>query len=188
MFGSARHRGFTLIELMIVIVIVGVILTVSAPSMLNLLQKNRLQTAADNFYAGLMLARSEALKRNQPVIICKSPDGSTCPGSGNWEQGWMVFADLDADGAKDAGELVLQVGEALKSGDTMRVRSVVGTAGGAFANQLVYRNDGSSSGTTGTEAFIFCDSDKNQLTAREILVTVTGRPRRQLKTSGTCPI
>ena len=187
MFGSARHRGFTLIELMIVIVIVGVILTVSAPSMLNLLQKNRLQTAADNFYAGLMLARSEALKRNQPVVICTSPDGSTCPG-GNWEQGWMIYADVNANGTKEASDPVLQVGEALKSGDTMRVRSVVGTAGGAFASQLVYRNDGSSSGTTGTEAFIFCDSDKNQLTAREILVTVTGRPRRQLKTAGACPI
>ncbi|RLA50943.1 MAG: pilus assembly protein [Gammaproteobacteria bacterium] len=187
-----RQAGFTLVELMIVVIVVAVLLTVAAPSMLNLLQKNRLQTAADNFYAALMAARSEAVKINLPVVICKSSDGAACVLSGNWEQGWLMYADLDSDSTKDPSDPILRVGEALKSGDTLRVRSAPGAAGGAFANLLVYRNDGSSSGTTGTEAFVFCDAAKNLITAREILVTLTGRPRRQpmttTTTTTTCPI
>lgn len=179
-----RHHqsGFTLIEMMIVLIIMGVILALSAPSIWELLQKNRMQSAVDNFYAGLIFARSEALKRNQPVVICKSGSGTACPGTGNWEQGWMLFADENADGVKDAGEPILRVGEALHSGYTLRV------SGSAFTNQLTYRKDGSSSGTTGSETFVFCDADQDISTAREILVTLTGRPKRQLKTSGSCPI
>ena len=185
MFRRKQHThqmGFTLIELMIVLVVMGVILTLSAPSMLNILQKNRLQTAADNFFADLMLARSEAVKRNQPVVLCKSSTGSACDPSGNWELGWLVYADQDADGVKDIGEPVLRIGAALGSGDTLRVTA------GAFSNQLTYHNDGSSSGTAGNETFVFCDADANQSTAREIMVAVTGRPKKQQKTTGSCPV
>lgn len=177
-----QQSAFTLIEMMIVLIIMGVILSLSAPSMWELLQKNRMQSAVDNFFAGLMFARSEALKRNQPVVICKSSSGTACPGTGNWEQGWMLFADQDADGVKDANEPILRVGEALHNGYTLRV------SGSAFANQLTYRKDGSSSGASGSETFVFCGADQDVSKAREILVTLTGRPKRQLKTSGTCPI
>ena len=185
MFRRKQHThqmGFTLIELMIVLVVMGVILALSAPSMLNILQRNRLQTTADNFFADLMLARSEAVKRNQPVVLCKSNTGSACVTSGNWDQGWLIYADQDADGVKDVGEPVLRVGEALGSGDTLRVTRV------AFSNQLTYHNDGSSSGAAGDETFVFCDADANVSTAREILVTITGRPKRQQKTTGSCPV
>ena len=124
MFAGMPHRhnmGFTLIELMIVLTIVGVILALSGPSMVQLMQKNRLQTAADNFYGTLVLARSEAIKRNQPVVICKSSNGTACVTSGNWEQGWLSFTDQDADAVLDVGEPILRVYEGLQNGDTLRV-------------------------------------------------------------------
>ena len=162
----------------------GVILTLSAPSMIDTLRRNRLQMAADNFFADLMLARSEAVKRNQAVVLCKSSTGTGCEtGAGvNWDQGWMIFADQNADGDHNLGEPILRVAEAMENGDTLRV------TGGAFADQLIYRNDGSSSGTAGDETFVFCDAAANLTTAREIMVTITGRPRRQLKTTGSCPV
>ena len=178
-----RHQmGFTLIEMMIVLLIAGVVLALSGPSMARLLQKNRLQSAAGNFYGDLMLARSEAIKRNQPVVLCKSSSGTACVVAGNWEQGWMSFVDQDADGALDVGEPILHVAKALNNGDTLRA------TGTAFDDQLIYRTDGSSSGIAGNETFVFCDADKELINAREILVTLTGRPRRQMKTTGTCPV
>ncbi|MEH6593006.1 MAG: GspH/FimT family pseudopilin [Halioglobus sp.] len=185
MFGrrqTTNQTGFSLIELMIVLGVMGVILTLSAPSMMDTLRRNRLHMAADNFYADLMLARSEAVKRNQAVVLCKSSTGSACASSGNWDQGWMIFADQDEDGVQDVGEPILRIGEAMENGDTLRVTGV------AFANQLTYRNDGSSSGAAGDETFVFCGADASLTAAREIVVTITGRPKRQQKTTGSCPV
>ncbi|HUP29607.1 MAG TPA: GspH/FimT family pseudopilin [Usitatibacter sp.] len=87
-----RAAGFTLTEMMIVLVIVGVLGAIAAPSMADMIRTQRLRTAAFDVFAALTLARSEAIKRNVAVTI--TPAGGT-----DWAQGWQT---------KDANDNVLQ--------------------------------------------------------------------------------
>lgn len=58
------NRGFTIIELMIVIAILGMIASFGIPSLTESIRNFRAKTAAENFLSTLYLARSEAVKRN----------------------------------------------------------------------------------------------------------------------------
>ncbi len=80
---NAPRRGFTMIELMIVLVVAGVLATIAAPSMRDLVVRVRLKTAAGDLHIGLMVARSEAIKHNASVYVVPV-DGS------NWALGWSI--------------------------------------------------------------------------------------------------
>ena len=61
------NRGFSLIELMITIAVLGIVLMIALPSMGAWLQNTQIRTSAETMQAGLQLARAEALKRNTTV-------------------------------------------------------------------------------------------------------------------------
>lgn len=73
------YQGFTLIEVMIVVVIAGVLLTLAVPSFRETMDRNRLKAAVENLNGDLQFARSEAIKRNRPVrlVFTRSNGGAT---------------------------------------------------------------------------------------------------------------
>lgn len=85
--GSAR--GFTLVELMIVLVVMAVLLGIAVPSMTQFTFSGKLRAYSNEIVASAVLARSEAIKRNQAVTLCISSNGTSCA-SGSWESGWIV--------------------------------------------------------------------------------------------------
>ena len=62
-----KSRGFTLIELMVVVALASVILTLSIPSFIGMLAKKRLEGVAQELGTDLQYARSEAVQRNAAV-------------------------------------------------------------------------------------------------------------------------
>jgi len=62
-----RQNGFTLIELMVIIAVLGVIAAIALPSFQSTLDRRNLVAAANDIFAGLQYARSEAIKRNQEI-------------------------------------------------------------------------------------------------------------------------
>jgi type IV fimbrial biogenesis protein FimT len=96
-----KVTGFTLIELVVTVAIAAIVLTIGVPSFQQLIADNRITAQVNQFVTSLNIARSEAVKRNSRVRVCKSSDGATCAASGDWQQGWMVFSDLDNDGTVD---------------------------------------------------------------------------------------
>lgn len=81
-------QGFTLTEILIVMVIVGVLATLAVPSFNELIASQRIKSMASDLNASLTLARSEAIKRNKNVTL--SP-------AGTWQNGWQI-ADPDNAG------------------------------------------------------------------------------------------
>lgn len=161
-------KGFTLIELMAGVAILGITMAFAAPSFTNLISNSRISGDANDFINALQLAKAEAAARINPTTICKkNAAGNACVAAGDWQQGWIVFSDINGDGTVDAGETVVLNHEALDP----RI-SFGGTA--QVANSITFRPSGTTS-ITGTQVLIVCDDRGFAESAKGILVTITGR-------------
>lgn len=112
-------HGFTLIELMVALSILGILLVVAIPSFAPTLRSNRLFATQTELMSSLALARSEAAKRGIPVSVIPSAPSGTVSGN-EWGAGWSVWVDQNANGTVDSGE-VLRAHEASPSGLTIGV-------------------------------------------------------------------
>nr|WP_051464538.1 GspH/FimT family pseudopilin [Pseudoxanthomonas suwonensis] len=83
--------GFTLVELMVTLGVLAILVSMATPSFTSVINSNRLSSQANELVADIQLARSEALRRNRTVRLCRSDNGSACAtGTGNWT-GWIVM-------------------------------------------------------------------------------------------------
>ncbi len=96
----AGHHGFTLVELMVTLAVLGIVAMVAVPGMQALVNSNRLTGMAGELTAALQLARSEAIRRNAPVTVCSSTDGTTCASTTAWDR-WIVIGPDNAAGTVD---------------------------------------------------------------------------------------
>lgn len=87
--GGRRVQGFTLIELMVAVAVVGILAMVAVPVMTSLVNNSRINGQTEELVTSLQLARAEAVRRNTRVTICPSTDGSTCAASTSWAR-WIV--------------------------------------------------------------------------------------------------
>ncbi len=76
---ATPRRGFTLLELLVTLVILSIILGAGVPMMLNLAKSMRLQGAAQDTYALLQYARSDALRTTEDrFVVWDEEDGVWC--------------------------------------------------------------------------------------------------------------
>lgn len=178
-----RSAGGTLLELLISISIVAVVLAVAIPSYDALIQQTRFATFSNNYLLHLHLARSEAAKRNDRVVICKSADASTCTTSGSWNQGWIVFHDANNNAQIDLGEEILRVNEPLPSNWSFLGNTPV-------VNYVSYSSTGiarSTSGSFQAGTLTLCRVSQGGGEARAVVISATGRPRVQHTVVSVCP-
>jgi type IV fimbrial biogenesis protein FimT len=165
--------GFTLVEMMVSLSIAVILLTTAAPSFVTLVQDNRMATQANRFVTALTQARSEAQKRNLPVVLCKSKDGETCTTEKDvtWQAGWLTFVDADRDAGLDEDELIL--------GTSGTVNDHRFNASEDFYNYIAFLSDGRSIGSGDSAPpvegeFRLCDT-RGVNYARDIKVSPVGR-------------
>lgn len=73
-------KGFTLMELLIAILIVSVLAIIALPSLLDLIQANRVKAASEKLYQDIFYARSEAVKQNKNVFLTFQTGTTWCYG------------------------------------------------------------------------------------------------------------
>lgn len=101
------RRGHTLVELVVALAIAAILLGLALPAFARLVAERQLGGEARRLSDAILHARSEALKRNGPVVICASVPADPCGPTRHWHEGWLMFADVDGDGAPGAGEASL---------------------------------------------------------------------------------
>lgn len=82
MVSRRRGRGFTLIELLTVVAITAILSGMAAPAFKSLVAGQRARATSTELYAALVLARSEAIKRDTQVTLQ--------PVAAGWQAGWSI--------------------------------------------------------------------------------------------------
>jgi type IV fimbrial biogenesis protein FimT len=164
----ARSRGYTAIELLTTMTVMGIATALAVPNFQQFMQNNRAAADANALIGALNIARNESVTRGAPVTVCASADGASCSGDDDWSSGWIVFTDANAPaGEVSAGadpDTVLRVFPAL----------VGGTALAADTTFVAFRPNGFL-GNGGAAGFDLSVEGCTGETNRRIVVNLQGR-------------
>jgi type IV fimbrial biogenesis protein FimT len=179
---KAKSAGFTLIELMFVIVLAAILLSLGLPSFRDFVRSSRMTAVANDMVADYNLARSEAVKRRVPVTLCQSPDGETCEDTAGTDfKGWIVFID-DADPLSQ--DLEDGNGEVDDDEEIIRVRSVpdsIESSADGLSTTFLVSGFPDADSAAPLRVLVFCDERGNENSvggvsaARGIQISATGR-------------
>ena len=179
-------KGFTLVELIVVLTIAGILVAIAGPSMQRFVTSNRLTSQVNDVMADINLTRSEAIKRAADMVICVSTNGTSCAVGGNWTNGWIIFfvcptPSTDPDCPAGTNR-VIKTHEALTSGNRLTVEQIVAATNTPSATDTVtYSRSGSFSTVNFRYRFTVCDPARRN--SRIIDVSVLGQTAIS---SGTC--
>ena len=121
---ATAQAGFTLYELMITLVIVGVVLSYGMANLSDFTKNGRMTATANDLHAAFHMARSESARGKTNITICASADpmGAAADCDGTWDQGYIVFVDADGDLLRaGVAEPVLRRHDALETGVNLAV-------------------------------------------------------------------
>ena len=159
--------GFTIIEVAITLAVAAITLGIGVPVMGNLISSNRVAGQVNALRGALALTRSEAVKRNLRVVLCKSVDGEHCTKKGSWDSGWIVYADRNHNRQRDKQEPLMLSHGRLTNGHTLTYR------GFGSSNYIAYRPTGFTQ-MNGT--FILCAREAPSR-SKALILMKTGRVR-----------
>jgi type IV fimbrial biogenesis protein FimT len=203
-----KQGGFTIVELMFTVLVLAVLLGLGIPNFRDFLLNSRMSAQANDLLSGINLARSEAVKRRDAVTLCVGTAAAGCT-SGQFADGWIVFADEDADGTPDGGPVLRDHGAM----PDMRT-AVYETTSDEGADEPDYKTSATRYVSFGANGFrrtndgtlpvalglVICDERGNvasgggpdMSTARAVEFTTTGRASitrsiARIETLGGCP-
>lgn len=180
------QTGFTLIEMLIAIAIGAILMAIAVPNFSSFVRNNKIITETNTLVGHINVARSEAIKRNRSVVLCRSaaPNAAApvCGGTTKtWTSGWLVYVNetggsgYDNNGAEPDDDLLKRW---VPSGNSVNLKS-----NGAFDNFLVYKADGTLD-ELGVATMAIC-FETDTSAGRRIDVALSGRPSLTKGTSAT---
>lgn len=194
---NANQSGFTIYELLITMLVIGIILSIGVPSFSEFTANSRISGTANDLHSSFQLARSEAARSKTNITICASNNSMDAAAAcgGTFDDGWMIFADLNGDLVRaGVGENVLRAHPAIHN--NMDIITNGGADYFSFAPSGLGRGD--VLGNPAIQTARICDPRGNIVAAggssaaRFLVVTPIGRATvlrdvAQIAGAGGCP-
>jgi type IV fimbrial biogenesis protein FimT len=166
MFIRGHGTGFTVLELMVTLSIASILLVAGGPALRTFSENQQMKAALNSLQNDLLMGRSEAVHRNMRVVACPGTPEEGCTGSNEWNNGWIVFADENADRHKQSAEPLVRRGH---GPENLVIRSSPGRT------DVRFHPDGSAPGSNGS--ITFCGTGGPER-ARKLVISNLGRIRR----------
>lgn len=177
---SARYAGFSIIELLIALAVLGIMTAWAVPNFTRMMDQSTVTTLANNLVTDLNLARSEAIKRRATVGVCKTNNGATCIPAASWKDGWLIWIDTNGNNANDAGDTILRIRDRITSPRIFFVDN--------GNNGIIYGPSGMT--TLVAQASIFAcydlDNDNDPDSGKMIEISLTGNAKTGNKAPAGC--
>jgi type IV fimbrial biogenesis protein FimT len=179
---ARRNHGFSLTELLVTILVLSILASLGVAAYRNVGNSMKLTAATNSFITNLNMARSEAIKRNQRVALCKSADGVNCSSDGGWHQGWIVFHDANYNGLRELAESVVWRVENLPP----ELRVVGNPVVSRYVSYSPAGDTRQLSGAFQAGTITVCHQSLEGTDARQIVINAVGRVRAQKTTVDSC--
>lgn len=172
-----RIAGFTLMELLVVLAIMGIAMAIAIPAVSEYNNNARMSTTTNDIILDLALARSDAARRGNYMTVCSSKNQTSCETAGNdWAVGRIVFVDIDGDGVIENGDVVVRKSPASNAAITAKASVTPMT-------RITYAPSGMLTRGSASMHISICAKGR---TERRVIVQTGGRTQAQ-RTTTTCP-
>ena len=183
---NRNQSGFTLYELLITMVVIGIVLSVGIPNFGVFTQNSRITSTANDLHSSFYLGRSEAARSKENITICASANSMDAAAAcgGTFDDGWIIFIDLDGNIQRDVAgdENVLRRHPAVDDAIDIVAKGTGGVDATyfSFAPTGLGRGDVAGAGPS-VQTAVICDGRGNVVAAggnsaaRYLVVTPLGR-------------
>ena len=184
--GRQSSSGFTMIELVVVIAIVGILMAIGVPSFRYVTTANRISAEVNGLLGDLQFARAEAIKEGWPVVVCVSANSTaanpTCSNANTWQSGWIICSDKNNSGSCDANDPVYRIQKAFTATSSTDTFVASGNT-----SALIFNREGFATGLPGTVT-ITLHSAPTVVTAftRCLQISAVGTLNVELVGQGNC--
>lgn len=158
-------RGLTLVELLVTTTVFGIIISVVAPSLINISDNHNSNSSVSHMRKVLTSARNIALNNNQKVTVCPNTNG-IC--NNNWQNTLSVFIDSNNNQKVDDEETLYLTASNENTNGTWLIRN-------AATNSIQFNEQGHAFGSATT--FLYCPSSMQNRYARQLVISFQGRIR-----------
>lgn len=164
---AGHHAGFSMFELIVVLVVVGIMTAVAAPNLASFLANSRVTGATNDLIADLLQARSLGVTNGYRGVVCPSTTGTSCSTtSSDWGIGRMVFIDKNANGTFNTGDTLIKYTTGLPGNLSITLSG--------FPNTYITYGSYGGLFPPGTGTFTLCVGGATQ--SRLITINYSGHP------------
>jgi type IV fimbrial biogenesis protein FimT len=164
--GHSLAAAFTLLELLITLSIASILLLIGVPAFQNFTLEQQMKAAIGSLHNDLMVGRSEAVHLSTRVVSCPGSPATGCSDATDWSDGWIVFADSNADRQHQTDETIVRHGQGFEN------LQIHGSAG---RTDIRFFPDGSAPGSNSSITFCGLSGPEK---ARKLVISNMGRIRR----------
>jgi type IV fimbrial biogenesis protein FimT len=159
-------RGFSLFEILVCLLVASILIGVALPSLSEFVARQRAVAAVNQIIGAVAATRHAAVKHRATTTLCAAEAGH-CVGAHRWHLGAMIFKDANANGTREADELIVAQLPAMGSGERVYWRS--------FRNKpyLQFSARGWTSWQNGS--FQYCPADADARLSKAVIINAQGR-------------